>query len=318
MLKILPMRAFPVVLAALIFCAAAAPTWSQQTLHCSPCNHSFGKIQVGQTKTFSFQITNTGSSVIKMPQQPKKVAPFTIGHVPWKVNPRTSFTMTVTYTPTAGVQSKGVIYILSNAENSPLSIGVQGTGADSTTPQLGVSPATLNFGNVNVGSSATLGATLTASNAAITILSDQSNSSEFVIQGLTLPVTIAAGSSIPVSIQFTPNASGNAVAKAGFISNALPSPAIENLTGTGMAAGAHSVALSWDSGDNAAVGYNIYRGNATAGPFSQINTTLNASTNFTDSTVAGGKTYYYVTTEVNANGNESAYSNVATASVPSP
>jgi hypothetical protein len=312
------MRPFPVVLAALLFCAAAAPAWSQQTLHCSPCTHSFGKVQVGQSKTFSFQITNTGDSVIKMPKQPKKVLPFTIGHVPWKVNARASFTMTVTFTPTAGLQSKGVIYILSNAENSPLSIGVQGTGADTTTPQLGISPATLDFGNVNVGSSATLSATLKASNAPVTIVSDQSNSSEFVIQDLTLPVTIAAGNSIPVSIQFTPNASGKAVAKAGFISNALPSPSIEQLTGTGVAPGAHSVALTWESGDAAAVGYNVYRGTATSGPFSQINTALNSSTNFTDSNVVGGKTYYYVTTEVNTSGKESAYSNVATASVPSP
>jgi hypothetical protein len=45
-----------------------------------------------------------------------------------------------------------------------------GTGV--TGPQLGVTPATLNFGNVTLGSSASLPATLTASNYAVTISSD--------------------------------------------------------------------------------------------------------------------------------------------------
>jgi hypothetical protein len=185
-------------------------------------------------------------------------------------------------------------------------------------PQLGISPATLNFGNVTVGSSASLPATLTASGAAVTISSDQSSSSEFVILGLTLPITIAAGNSVPVTIQFTPNASGTATAKTGFISNAVNSPTVDQVTGTGVAAVSHSVNLTWQPGDGNAVGYNVYRGAAAAGPFQEINTALDSSTNYTDATVVSGTTYYYVTTEVNAEGQESAYSSAVQAVVPSP
>jgi fibronectin type 3 domain-containing protein len=49
-----------------------------------------------------------------------------------------------------------------------------------------------------------------------------------------------------------------------------------------------------------------------------INTSLDSSTNYTDSTVVSGTTYYYVTTEVNAQGQESGYSNVVKAAIPSP
>ena len=80
-----------------------------------------------------------------------------------------------------------------------------------------MNPATLNFGNVRVGSSATLQATLTARNASVTISSDPSTSSEFAILGLNLPVTIHAGQSLPVIIQFTPNASGTASGEAGHV-----------------------------------------------------------------------------------------------------
>jgi hypothetical protein len=176
----------------------------------------------------------------------------------------------------------------------------------------------LNFGNVTVGSSASLQVTLTASNAAVIISSDQSLSSEFEILGLNLPATIPAGQSIPVTFQFTPNDSGTASAKAGFISNAADSPTVEQLTGTGVAQASHNVYLSWDPGNGNPVGYNVYRGNAQAGPFQEINTALDASTNYTDYTVVSGATYYYVTTEVNAQGQESAYSNKVQAVIPNP
>jgi hypothetical protein len=195
---------------------------------------------------------------------------------------------------------------------------VSGTGVANAKPQLGVSPATLNFGDVTVGSNASLQATLTASNAAVTISSDQSTSSEFAILGLQLPATIQAGKNLAVTIQFTPNASGKASGKAGFVSNAENSPTVEQLTGTGVAPGSHNVYLTWDPGDANAVGYNVYRSTAQSGPFSEINTALDSSTNYTDYTVVSGDTYYYVVTEVNAEGEESAYSNEVQAVIPNP
>ncbi len=121
-----------------------------------------------------------------------------------------------------------------------------------------------------------------------------------------------------MTIQFTPNASGKASAKAGFVSTAVDSPTIEQLNGTGVAQQAHSVYLSWDPGDGNAVGYNIYRSTVQTGPFSEINSALDSSTNYTDYTVVSGKTYYYVTTEVNDQGQESGYSNEVKAVIPSP
>ena len=61
------------------------------------------------------------------------------------------------------------------------------------------------------------------------------------------------------------------------------------------------------------VGYNVYRGSQSGGPYTKINTVLQASTN-----VSGGQTYYYVTTAVDANSVESAHSNEAQAVIPFP
>jgi len=237
--------------------------------------------------------------------------------LPAHVKPGASVLLPVIFAPTVLGHTSGILTLISNATDSPLEMNVAGNGVANASPQLGVSPATLNFGNVTVGSSATQQATLTATNGSVTISSDRSTSSEFAILGLNLPVTISAGQSLPVTIQFTPNTSGTGSGQAGFISNAEDSPTLEQLTGTGVAQGAHNVDLSWDPGDGNAVGYNVYRGTAKGGPYQQINTALDASTNYTDSTVVSGTTYYYVTTEVNAQGEQSAYSNVAKAVIPS-
>ena len=52
------------------------------------------------------------------------------------------------------------------------------------------------------------------------------------------------------------------------------------------------------------------------GPYTKINSNLDSSPSYTDATVQGGMTYYYAATEVNAEGQESAYSNIAEATIP--
>lgn len=314
------MRSFPLVLVAgLLICLAPASAWAQQ-LHCSPCGHAFGKVQIGTSVSFTAQLSNTGNKTLRIISKSEQGSAFSFGNfpLPVKINPGASIQLPLVFKPTAKGYTSGTFTLTSNDPSSPLNMHVQGTGLYPNSPQLGVTPASLNFGNVTVGSSASLQGTLTASNAAVTISSDQSTSSEFALLGLSLPVTIPAGQSISFTIQFTPNASGGASGKAGFVSNAANSPTVEQLSGTGVAQGSHSVGLSWNPGDGNAVGYNVYRGTASGGPYGEINTSLDASTNYTDSTVVSGATYYYATTEVNAQGQESGYSNVVKAVIPSP
>jgi len=211
--------------------------------------------------------------------------------LPLEIQPGASVELPVIFTPTAKGYSNGILTLVSNARYSRLNMRVNGFAVYPSVAELEVDPATLNFGNVRVGSSATLQATLTARNAAVTISSDPSTSSEFAILGLNLPVTIHAGQSLPVTIQFTPSSSGTDPAKVGFISNAEGSPTVAQVTGTGIAQGSSSVSLSWD-GNGSAVGYNVFRSNSKAGPFEAINTALDASTSYTDSTVVAGTTYY--------------------------
>ncbi len=66
------------------------------------------------------------------------------------------------------------------------------------------------------------------------------------------------------------------------------------------------------------VGYNVYRSTMPGGPYTKINSSLDPSTLYTDSTVQSGQTYSYVSTAVDATGMESGYSNQLQIVIPSP
>ena len=131
-----------------------------------------------------------------------------------------------------------------------------------------------------------------------------------------LPYPIAAGRSVPFTLTFSPQMSGSASAISSFTSNASNSAA-ETLAGTGAAPPQHSVDLSWND-TSTVMGYNVYRGSQSGGPYTKINSALDASATYTDNSVQAGQIYYYVTTAVDSSGAESGYSNQIQASVPSP
>jgi hypothetical protein len=312
------MRFFPLIaLALLLSSLTPARAWAQQ-LQCKPCTHAFGKVDVGSSGSFSIQLTNTGRKSLRITSKSRQGREFRFVSfpLPLTLRPGRTVQLPVVFKPTAAGHVTGTFTLVSTALNTRLSMPVAGTGVSGA--QLTVSPSALNFGNVTVGQSATLATTLSASIADVTIASDQLTSSEFSVVGLTLPVTIPSGHSIQATLQFTPNQSGTATGKVGYFSNAVVSPAVEQLTGVGVATGSHSADLTWQESDPNVVGYNIYRGTTHGGPYLQINTALDAATNYTDYTVVAGTTYYYVTTAVDSVGQQSAYSNETAAAIPSP
>lgn len=310
------MRFFP-LLALVLSLSSLTPAraWAQK-LQCNPCSHAFGRVEVGSSSSFSIVLTNTGTKYLRILTKSKQGSEFRFGYFPLPITLRPGATahLPIVFKPTAVGYVSGTFTLVSTALDRSLSIPVAGTGS----PGLTVSPSKLNFGNVTVGQSATLSTTLAASNGNVTISSDKVTSSEFSIHGLSLPVTISSGHSIQARIRFTPSQSGTGSAKAGYFSNAVVSPTVEQLTGTGVAPAAHSVGLTWQETDPSVVGYDIYRGKSHGGPYQKINTALEASTNYTDYTVLAGTTYYYVTTAVDGTGKQSAYSNETKAVIPSP
>ena len=284
----------------------------------NPSSLNFGSVQVNNTATLSDTLTNSGGSSVTISQVTVTGSGFSKSgiNLPLTLTPGQSFTFTAAFTPTAAGVASGSMAIVSNGSNPNLSVPLSGTGT--AAGQLAVTPTTQSFGNVTVGTSASLPGTLSATGASVTVSSAGVNSPEFSVSGLSFPFTVAAGQSKAFTVTFTPQASGAASASATFVSNAGNSPATEALSGTGTPPPQHSVDLSWNENGTGVVGYNVYRGTKSGGPYTRINTALDATTAYTDAVVTAGQTYYYVTTAVDGSNNESTYSNEFQALIPTP
>jgi len=265
-------------------------------------------------------LTNTGNKVLHILRKSKKGEAFSFGNfpLPMALRPGRSAQLPVVFAPVAVGKAAGTMTLHSDALNPTVTLNVSGVGTKANVANLKVSPTSLNFGNVTVGTSARLHLILSASNGPVTISAAHVNSSEFTLAGLVLPKTIPWGKSLQITVVFTPNASGAASGKLTLTSDAGNSPNTVALSGTGVAVGSHSTDLSWNPSKDPVIGYNVYRGSRKGGPYEQINSALNASTDYTDLTVDAGATYYYVVTAVNAEDMESGHSNEVRVVIPSP
>ena len=284
----------------------------------NPSSLSFGSVQVSHTKTLSETVKNTGGSSLTISQATASGTGFSISGLnpPITLTAGQSFTFSASFAATSAASASGTISVVSNGSNPNLTISMSGTGT--AAGQLGVSPASLSFGNVVTGGNGSLSGTLNATSASVTVSSASISNSEFSLSGLTFPVTIAAGGSANFTVSFSPSATGLASGTLSFTSNASNFPAAQSLSGTGTTPPQHSVNLSWNASTSAVAGYNVYRGTASGGPYSRVNSGLDALTAYTDGTVQAGQTYYYVTTAVDVSNGESTYSNEVKAIVPTP
>ena len=278
---------------------------------------NFGSVQVGNNKSLSETITNTGGSDVTITQAKATGTGFSINGInpPLTLTPGGSITFNVVFTPPSAGSDSGTLAITSDASNPTLNISLFGTGT--AAGQLAVNPTTINFGSVVVGNNSQQTAQLVASGATVIVSSVNVSNAEFTVTGLTFPVTIAAGQNAQFTVTFTPQSTGFTSGTASFVSNASNSPAVLSVSGTGTQPTQHTVALSWTASVSPDIsGYNIYRSGTSGGPYSKLNTSLNPGTTYTDNTVVNGSTYYYVTTAVNSNSQESGYSNQAQAVIP--
>lgn len=278
---------------------------SSESLTATPSSVSFGNVAIGSTSTIPVVLTNDRTWKVTIPSVTTTGGGFSMSGAtfPLTLNSGQSVTLNVTFAPQSAGADGGSLFI----SGPSLSIPLNGTGT--AAGQLTVAPAPLNFGNVPEKTTETMPITVSASGASVTVSSASSSSSQYVLEGASFPVTIAAGKSLSFNVAFTPQNSGTISGSLTFGSNASDSQEVESLSGVGTVT-VYSVNLFWNSSSDA-TGYNVYRSTAANGTYSKINPILNPNTAYTDSTVVSGSTYYYEATSVNASGQESSRSTPA-------
>jgi hypothetical protein len=126
----------------------------------------------------------------------------------------------------------------SAAKSSSSSPGTQGTTGNPLPGDLVAAPASVSFGNVQIGTSQTLSDTLTNSGGTtLNITQATVTGSGFSDGGLNLPLSLAPGASVIFSVIFTPTSAGSANGNIEITDDASTTPLEIALSGTAGTAG---------------------------------------------------------------------------------
>lgn len=284
----------------------------------NPAPLDFGSVPVGVQKTSNVTLTNSHGSAATISQITATGPGFSIVSappLPLVLSTGQSSVVTIGFDPASAGSASGSFSVLTSGSTSAVTEALAGSGV--AAGQLGVSPSTMDFGNVALGSSQKQTGSLTAGSSGITVSSVSWNGAGYSLSGITFPLTVAAGQSIPFTMTFAPQTAGSSAGSIAFVSNASNSPGTETLSGSGFQP-THSVALAWNASTSTVVGYNIYRGGQTGGPYTRLNSSVQPGTTYSDNSVQSGLTYFYVVTAVDGSALESVFSNESTAVIPTP
>jgi hypothetical protein len=284
----------------------------------TPSPLKFGNVVVGTTDSEPVTLSNTGKVDLTITTVATSGKGFSVSGIatPLTLGAGQRADFTASFKPTTAGGTSGQISIASNVVK--VAVGLSGTGMISA-PQLSASTTTLSFGSVTVGTPTSLPVVLTnTGNADLDISKVSASGTGFTASGGS-DVTLAPDQSVTVTVTFNPTGAGSVTGGLTVASNATNSPGIK-LSGAGVAAPVvkHSVALHWSPSASTVIGYFVYRSTISGGPYSKLTTSVDTVPSYTDGTVAGGLTYYYVVTSVDSTNVESAYSNQVSVTIPSP
>lgn len=297
----------------------AAPSGSSLIL--SSTTFDFGSVSVSSAASKSLTITNPGSAPVAITNLGVKGNFFSLSGIaaPTSLAPSQSVTAIIKFAPTAAGVISGSLAISTDTQGKDLVIPLNGTAVSSGVAQLSASPSPVDFGSVALGSSASKDVTLANVGSANAYVNSAGFSGPgFTISGLSTPLSLASGKSTTFTVTFAPSSTGTASGSVLFKDSSGANLLNLAMSGSGAAATAHSVDLTWKASTSVVAGYRVYRGLVSGGPYSLISSSLVLTTSFVDSTVVAGSSYFYVVTAVDLTNLESGYSNEVSAIVPTP
>jgi hypothetical protein len=291
-------------------------TVAQSGLTLSPGSINFGNAVTGVANTQTVQIGNSGTVAVTINAANISGAGFSTSGLtlPLTLNVGKTATFNVQFSPKSAGPSTGNLSLASDMPNSPSAIALSGAGVAAGL-KLAVNPLNVSFGNVNVGSTASRAVTLTnTGNSDVAISHAALTGANLTLSGGSA-VTLSPSQSITLTVQYSPTSTASTAGTLAIVSNATGAPASIPISGNGVTQTQHTVLLSWNA-SNSATGYNIYRSATSGSGYARVNSGPDGVLTYSDASVQNGQTYFYVTTAVDATGQESAYSSEVSVLIP--
>lgn len=284
----------------------------------SPTSLAFGSVAEGSYSTLPVTISNSGAADLSITGLAMSSGNYnwTGPSIPLSIAAGKNANVNIEFSPKTTGSLPATLTISSDAPGAPVVVNLSGTGVGAT-HQLSANPTSLSFGNVNVGSASTLDVTLSnTGNSDINISSVSASGTGFSVTGGS-NVDLTPGQSTTITVTLNPGGAGSLSGSVSVASNAQNSPLAISLSGTGVQSGSKAVTLTWIASTSEVIGYYVYRGLNSTGPFSKLNpASPDAATSFKDSTVSNSTTYYYYVTSVDSSDVESGPSNQVSINVP--
>lgn len=193
----------------------------------TPASRDFGVLTAGQTSTQSFSVINTGTATLNGTATASGVAFGLVSGGTFNLLANETGNVSVSFSPATAGSFTGSVIFASNGGNSTNPV----TGAALTPPQLGVSPASFNFGTLITGTTSQTTFVVTNSGQSVlTGTASVSGSTFAVVSGATYSVGASGSSNIVVS--FNPAFAGSFTNQVIFTSNGGVSS--NSVTGSGV------------------------------------------------------------------------------------
>ncbi|MFZ0200648.1 MAG: choice-of-anchor D domain-containing protein [Candidatus Sulfotelmatobacter sp.] len=200
----------------------------------SPGSLSFSPQLVGSSSAAQpVALTNTGNATMNLGTIQVTGDFSQVNNCTATLAANASCTINVTFTPTASGTRSGALSVSDDAQGTPQTVNLTGTGSSAATPIAVVSPASLSFSSQPLTtSSASQAVTLSNPGSAGLNIGAIQVTGDFA-QTNNCPATLAANSRCTVNVTFTPTASGARSGTLTVTDNASGSPQVVNLAGTG-------------------------------------------------------------------------------------
>lgn len=233
-------------------------TGSAASVSLTPQSIDFGRVLVAASSSQFATLTNTGAVSVTMNSVAVTGANFSLATSSSSATPcpaaggtlsaGASCTVAVVFTPSATGTLRGTLSVATSATSLPLLVALSGVG---TQPLLTVTPASLAFGNVALGSSKTLSLTLRNIGADPVDGLGFTASKDFSVTSTCGITTLNAASSCSVNVTYMPSATGDASGALTIRSTDPASPLTVPLTASGIAGG--GLVLTVNGGSSASV-----------------------------------------------------------------
>ncbi len=177
------------------------------------------------------------------------------------------------------------------------------------------------FGDVTDGSPAYQSVKLTSSGMdAVTVSAGSVSGTGYTISGVSFPTTLNPGQTATLQIEFDPTTPGLSDGTVTLTSNSSAgTTSTIGLSGTGVSTSTYEVSLNWDAPTGTGLpvaGYDVYRAVSGSSTYELLNSSLDTTTTYTDTTVQSGTSYVYYVESVDDEGNQGPPSNDFDVSIP--